>query len=73
MNPFLSIITVTYNPGLEALTKTIHSVTTQTLRKQIEYLVIDGESTDGTVEYCREHHHDIDVFFQKMTRVSTML
>ena len=42
----VSIITVVYN-GAKTLEKTIQSVLNQTY-KNIEYIVIDGQSTDGT-------------------------
>lgn len=45
----ISIITVTYN-DLEGLQKTTESVFKQTF-KNIEYIVIDGGSTDGSAEY----------------------
>ena len=43
-----SIITVTYN-ARKALERTLQSVGVQTY-DEMEYLVIDGESTDGTME-----------------------
>ena len=42
----VSIITVVYN-GVRTIEKTIQSVIHQTY-KDIEYIVIDGASTDGT-------------------------
>lgn len=47
-NPLLTVITVTYNPG-EAFAATLASVRAQTARGRIEYLVIDGASTDNTL------------------------
>ncbi len=55
--PKLSIITINYN-NVEGLKKTIESVITQT-SDEIEYLVIDGASTDGSVEVIREYEHQI--------------
>jgi glycosyltransferase involved in cell wall biosynthesis len=46
--PKVSIITVTYNCR-DLLVKTIESVCNQSF-KDFEYLVIDGKSTDGTIE-----------------------
>ena len=48
MPPLFSIITVTYN-ARKALERTLQSVREQTYGA-MEYLVIDGESTDGTME-----------------------
>jgi glycosyltransferase involved in cell wall biosynthesis len=48
-NPFLSIITINFN-NVEGLKKTIASVISQKFTK-LEYIVIDGASTDGSAEY----------------------
>lgn len=45
----VSVITVCYN-ALEDLKKTVESVLAQTYQ-DMEYIVVDGGSTDGTVEY----------------------
>lgn len=54
----LSIITVNYNDknGLE---KTIRSVVEQTF-KDFEFIIIDGGSTDGSVEIIKKHAEHID-------------
>ena len=44
----VSIITVVYN-GEKYLKQTIQSVINQTY-KNIEYIIIDGGSTDGTID-----------------------
>ena len=49
--PFISIITVTYN-ARDALAVTLKSVAAQTF-SDYEYLVIDGGSSDGTVELLK--------------------
>ena len=51
--PVISIITVVYN-GKNFLERTIHSVIQQTY-PHIEYLIIDGGSTDGTVEMIKKY------------------
>ncbi len=49
----LSVVTVCRNASA-LLKKTLESVNNQLLRDRIEYIVIDGASTDGSVEYCNE-------------------
>ena len=49
----LSIITITYN-NAEGLRKTLASVASQTYA-DIEHVIVDGGSTDGSVEIIREY------------------
>ncbi len=49
----LSIITINYN-NVEGLQKTLASVVAQTYR-DIEHIIIDGGSTDGSVDVIREY------------------
>jgi glycosyltransferase involved in cell wall biosynthesis len=51
----ISIITVCKNPG-ESIKRTVESVLSQTY-KDIEYIIVDGASTDGTVEGIRDAVH----------------
>lgn len=53
MKPVFSIITVTYN-ARQWIEATIKSVTEQTY-EQIEYIVVDGNSTDGTMEIIKKY------------------
>ena len=52
-DPLVSIITVVRN-GMPFIAKTIESVLSQTY-PEIEYIVIDGGSTDGTLDCIRRH------------------
>lgn len=58
----LSIITINYN-DLEGLKKTTQSVFSQTF-KDIEYIVIDGGSSDGSAEYIQQH---LDRFYYSIS------
>lgn len=53
MSPTVSIITITYNAA-ETLERTIASVERQDYAA-IEYVVVDGASTDGTMEIVGRH------------------
>ena len=53
LNPKFSIITVTYNAE-SVLDDTIQSVLAQTY-KHVEYLIIDGGSTDGTMRVVEKY------------------
>ena len=53
----LSIITINYN-NIEGLKKTLASVAEQTYRN-IEHIIIDGGSTDGSVDIIREYENTI--------------
>ena len=56
--PKISIITINYN-NLEGLKKTVSSVFDQSW-KDFEYIIIDGGSTDGSVEYIKKNEGKID-------------
>lgn len=55
--PFFSIITVVYN-GADTLEETIKSVVSQSF-SDYEYLVIDGGSTDGTLDILKNNDDKI--------------
>lgn len=55
--PKISIITVVFN-GAKTLEQTIVSVINQTY-KNIEYIIIDGGSTDGTVDIIKQYEDRI--------------
>ena len=53
-----SIITINYN-NKEGLRKTIESVVGQSFR-DFEYIIIDGGSTDGSIEVIKEYAGKVD-------------
>lgn len=57
-NMKLSVITINYN-NHEGLKKTMSSVLSQAF-KDFEYLIIDGNSTDGSKELLQQHNDNID-------------
>ena len=57
----ISVITVCYNAA-QTIERTIRSVIHQTAFDKIEYIIIDGASTDGTVDIVRKHQDKIAVF-----------
>lgn len=61
--PLISIITVVYN-SVRYIEKTIFSVINQSYPK-IEYLIIDGGSTDGTLEIIAKYKDFIDYFISE--------
>lgn len=61
--PLVSIITVVFNRE-KTIEKALKSVVNQTYNN-IEYIVIDGGSTDRTVEIIKKYSDDIDFFESK--------
>ncbi|MGE7110281.1 glycosyltransferase [Lysinibacillus sp. NPDC047702] len=57
--PKISIITACYNAE-NTIEQTIQSVLGQTY-KNIEYIIVDGASTDGTMEIVEKYRDNIDV------------
>lgn len=54
----LSIVTINYN-NADGLRKTLASVATQTYR-DIEHIIIDAASTDGSVDVIKEYVHNVE-------------
>lgn len=61
--PKISIITVCYNAGKE-IEETIKSVINQTY-KNIEYIIIDGKSSDNTIEIVNNYADSIDLIISE--------
>lgn len=59
----LTIITVTFNSA-RTLARTVDSVAAQTYAR-IEYIVIDGGSTDGTLDLIRRREDDIALWLSE--------
>jgi len=55
--PKISIVTISFNAEKD-IKKTIKSVVNQTY-SNIEYIVIDGKSTDGTIDVIKKHENKI--------------
>ncbi|WP_140937097.1 glycosyltransferase family 2 protein [Sphingobacterium lumbrici] len=56
-NTKISIITIVYN-NVRDIEYTIRSVLGQTY-KNIEYIIVDGESTDGTIEIIKQYEDQV--------------
>lgn len=63
MGPILSIITVCYN-SVDVIEKTIISVINQE-NADYEYIVVDGSSSDGTINIINKHSNQIDKFISE--------
>ncbi|MGI4021712.1 MAG: glycosyltransferase family 2 protein [Janthinobacterium lividum] len=61
--PFLSVITVVFNNAKD-IERTMLSVLNQSY-PNIEYLVIDGKSTDGTLEIVEKYRSRLTVFISE--------
>lgn len=65
-HPRVSIVTVVHNRA-STLNRAIDSVASQTYT-DLEYLVVDGGSTDGTLDVIQSHATDIDRWWSEADR-----
>jgi len=61
--PLITIVTVVFN-GEEYLEKTMLSVINQTY-DNVEYIIIDGGSTDGTLEIIKKYEDKVDYWISE--------
>ena len=64
--PLITVVTVVFN-GEKFLEETIQSVINQTY-DNVEYIIIDGGSTDGTLDIIRQYEHAIDYWVSERDR-----
>ena len=63
MRPTLSVITIVYN-NVRDIERTMLSVLNQTY-PQIEYIVVDGASTDGTLDIIKRYENRVAKFISE--------
>jgi glycosyltransferase involved in cell wall biosynthesis len=61
--PLITVVTAVFN-GAKTLEATIQSVACQTY-PHLEYIIIDGGSTDGTLDIIRKYEHAIDYWLSE--------
>lgn len=67
----LSVITINYNNAI-GLSKTIQSVINQSY-KDFEYIIIDGGSTDGSIDIINKNKNVISYWISEPDKVYIML
>ncbi|EIQ0435048.1 glycosyltransferase, partial [Escherichia coli] len=63
MRKKLSIVTVVYN-GERFIENAINSVISQK-NEQVEYIIVDGGSTDSTLNIIEKYKNKIDIFISE--------
>ena len=63
LNPLISIITVVKN-NEKFLEETIKNVINQNF-KNFEYIIIDGNSTDGTIDIIKKYNNKINYWISE--------
>jgi glycosyltransferase involved in cell wall biosynthesis len=64
--PLITVVTVVFN-GKEFLEETIQSVIGQTY-DNLEYIIIDGGSTDGTLDIIKKYENEIDCWISEQDK-----
>ena len=59
-NPLISVISINYNSAFEDVQLTINSVLNQSYQN-LEYIIIDGASTNGSIDIIKSFQNKIDV------------
>ena len=67
INMKISIVTTTYN-SVATIRNTVESVAAQVFDGEVEYIVIDGGSTDGTLEVLACYADVVDVLVSEPDR-----
>ena len=67
INMKISIVTTTYN-SVATIRNTVESVAAQVFDGEVEYIVIDGGSTDGTLEVLARYADVVDVLVSEPDR-----
>jgi len=62
-DPLISVVTIVFN-NCSSIEETIKSVLSQSY-PNIQYIVVDGGSVDGTVDIVKKYHKSIDVFISE--------
>jgi glycosyltransferase involved in cell wall biosynthesis len=63
VKPLITVMTVVFN-GAKTLEQTILSVINQSY-KNVEFIIIDGGSTDGTLDIIQKYEHAIDYWMSE--------
>ena len=70
-HPKFTIITVTYNAA-KVLEETIQSILSQSY-KNVEYIIVDGQSKDGTLQIIDKYRRWIPLFMASYSPLSGSL
>jgi len=65
-NPLVTVVTAVYNRVLD-IEKTILSIINQTYNK-VQFIIIDGGSTDGTLDIIKKYEKNIDIWLSEQDR-----